>query len=107
MIREDVRFGGILGRICSRPCEAVCNQAKVDGQSVAIRDLKRYLEGQNADPQIPPLLEERPQKVAVVGAGPARPRRRLFPSVLGLLRNPVRQGIRTRLLDRQKGGHLA
>ena len=42
-IREAVPFGGILSRVCSRPCEAKCNRTKVDGQPVAIRDLKRYL----------------------------------------------------------------
>ena len=69
MIHEAVPFGGILGRICSRPCEAVCNRSKVDGQAVAIRDLKRYLDDQNGDPWIPPVAEERSQKVAVVGGG--------------------------------------
>jgi len=71
MIREAVPFGGILGRVCSRPCEAVCNRSKVDGQPVAIRDLKRYLDDQNGDSWISPLPEERSQRVAVVGAGPA------------------------------------
>ncbi len=42
-IREAAPFGGVLGRVCSRPCEAKCNRLKVDGQAVAIRDLKRYL----------------------------------------------------------------
>jgi NADPH-dependent glutamate synthase beta subunit-like oxidoreductase len=71
MIHEAVPFGGILGRVCSRPCEAACNRSKVDGQPVAIRDLKRYLDDQNGHPWIPPVPEERSQKVAVVGAGPA------------------------------------
>ena len=70
-VRETVPFGGILGRICSRPCEAVCNRVKVDQQPVAIRDLKRYLADQDAGDWIPPRAPERPQKVAVVGAGPA------------------------------------
>ncbi|HXZ38723.1 MAG TPA: FAD-dependent oxidoreductase, partial [Thermodesulfobacteriota bacterium] len=70
-VREAVPFGGILGRICSRPCEAVCNRVKVDQQPVAIRDLKRYLADQEAGDWAPPRAPERPQKVAVVGAGPA------------------------------------
>lgn len=70
-IRETVPFGGILGRVCSRPCEAACNRIKVDQQPVAIRDLKRYLSDQNDQPWIPPLQPDRPQKVAIAGAGPA------------------------------------
>ena len=70
-IRETVPFGGILGRVCSRPCEAVCNRIKVDQQPVAIRDLKRYLSDQDGQTWTPPLAPERPQKVAIVGAGPA------------------------------------
>ena len=70
-IREAVPFGGILGRVCSRPCEAVCNRIKVDQQPVAIRDLKRYLSDQDGQTWTPALPPERPQKVAVVGAGPA------------------------------------
>jgi len=70
-IRETVPFGGILGRVCSRPCEAVCNRIKVDQQPVAIRDLKRYLSDQDGQTWTPPLAPERPQKIAIVGAGPA------------------------------------
>src|SRR5512138_1322677 len=44
--RETSPFSGILGRVCSRPCEAVCNRIKVDKQAVAIRDLKRFLDEQ-------------------------------------------------------------
>lgn len=70
-VREAAPFGGILGRVCSRPCEAVCNRVKVDQQPVAIRDLKRYLSDQEDGTWVPPRAPERPQKVAVVGAGPA------------------------------------
>ena len=70
-IRETVPWGGILGRICSRPCEAVCHRVKVDRQPVAIRDLKRFLADQDGQPWIPPMSEEKPHQVAVVGAGPA------------------------------------
>ena len=70
-VRETVPFGGILGRVCSRPCEAVCHRIKVDQQPVAIRDLKRYLTDRDEQPWIPSIPEERPQRVAIVGAGPA------------------------------------
>jgi NADPH-dependent glutamate synthase beta subunit-like oxidoreductase len=70
-IREAVPFGGILGRVCSRPCEAVCQRIQVDQQPVAIRDLKRYLSDQDGQSWIPPVAPEQSKKVAIVGAGPA------------------------------------
>ncbi|MCX5905989.1 MAG: FAD-dependent oxidoreductase [Deltaproteobacteria bacterium] len=70
-IRETVPFGGILGRICSKPCGAACNRAKVDSQPVAIRDLKRFLTDQYSLHWNPPANGDLPQKVAIVGAGPA------------------------------------
>ncbi len=69
-VREANPFAGILGRVCSRPCEVVCNRTKVDGQPVAIRDLKRFLVDQDK-PLEPVVVPELPMKVAVVGAGPA------------------------------------
>lgn len=71
MVREKLPFGGILGRVCSQPCEAKCNRTRVDGQPVAIRDLKRFLADLESRPFIPPVPRELPQKVAIVGAGPA------------------------------------
>lgn len=69
-IKESVPFGRILGRVCSKPCEANCARLKFDGQPVAIRDLKRYLTDRE-ELQLPPSGEEMPQKVAIIGAGPA------------------------------------
>src|SRR5512139_3322722 len=70
-VREAVPFGGILGRICSRPCEAACNRIKVDRQPVAIRDLKRFLADQDGQPWAPSVVPDRPRKITIVGAGPA------------------------------------
>jgi NADPH-dependent glutamate synthase beta subunit-like oxidoreductase len=70
-VKEAIPFGGILGRVCSRPCEAACNRLKVDGQAVAIRDLKRFLSDQDRIPPVPERAAEFPATVAIVGAGPA------------------------------------
>jgi len=70
-VREAVPFGRILGRVCSRPCEASCSRLQVDSQAVAIRDLKRFLADQESQLWHPPVGKELPQKVAIVGAGPA------------------------------------
>jgi len=71
IVREAVPFAGILGRVCSRPCEAACNRIKVDEQPVAIRDLKRFVSDHNGKPWNPVVARELPQKVAIIGAGPA------------------------------------
>ncbi len=71
-MRRYTPFGGILGRVCTQPCEGVCERGKLDG-AVHIRALKRYL----ADRY--PEIARRPgevgratgRKVAVVGSGPA------------------------------------
>src|SRR5665647_518960 len=43
VIKEDLLFPGILGRICHHPCESACNRNQVDGSGVDIKNLKRYL----------------------------------------------------------------
>ena len=74
-LRKYTPFAEILGRVCSRPCEAACERGLAVGDGpVQIRALKRYLS--DAYPQIVngPSQEERPgggSKVAVIGSGPA------------------------------------
>ncbi len=70
-IIEHFPLSGILGRVCSRPCETLCSRTKFDGQPVAIRDLKRYLTELEEPPAAPEWPEKLPAKVAIVGAGPA------------------------------------
>ncbi|RJP84578.1 MAG: 4Fe-4S dicluster domain-containing protein [Desulfobacteraceae bacterium] len=71
LIRERNVLPGICGRICTHPCEAVCRRGEKDG-AVAIRDIKRFLadaasEGKTLHPPAP----KRPEKIAVIGSGPA------------------------------------
>ena len=71
VVLERCPFPGILGRICTRPCEAACTRNSLD-QPIAVAGLKRYLAdlapgaGLNVAPG-----PDRPQAVAVVGGGPA------------------------------------
>lgn len=71
-LRETLPFPGILGRICSQPCEDKCYRNTIEGAPVAIRALKRHLadryEKELPDPEI---LRESGRRVAVVGSGPA------------------------------------
>ncbi len=73
LLMESLPFPGILGRICSQPCEDSCYRKAVEGEAVAIRALKRYLADVVAEDDIPfpNIAPESGRKVAVVGSGPA------------------------------------
>jgi len=73
LIRQNNPFPAICGRICHHPCEDACLRSQVDG-AVAVCALKRFVadhesQGEMAPP--PEIKEKRPEKVAVIGAGPA------------------------------------
>ncbi len=65
-------FPAIAGRICHHPCEAACNRTSVDG-ALAICRLERFV-GDRALAEgwaFAPPAQERPERIAVVGGGPA------------------------------------
>ncbi|MCG6916756.1 MAG: FAD-dependent oxidoreductase [Deltaproteobacteria bacterium] len=71
LIMERLPLPGVLGRVCPHPCEFQCRRAEID-EAVAIRDLKRFAADQvDLDELEKPEIQERPEKVAVVGSGPA------------------------------------
>lgn len=74
VIKQDNPLPGICGRVCHHPCEEACRRNDLD-QAVAIRDIKRFLadyEAENGPVKLdPPECEKRPEKIAVVGSGPA------------------------------------
>jgi len=71
LIMERAPFPGVLGRVCPRFCEAACRRKEVDS-SIAIRELKRFAADRVNLEDIPlPAIEEKPEKVAVIGSGPA------------------------------------
>lgn len=71
-VREKLPFPGILGFICTHPCELHCKRLD-DDSPVRIRDIKRFLaEWEPGEPEH--LLSREPRKgrrVVVVGSGPA------------------------------------
>ena len=73
LLRETLPFPGILGRICSQPCEEKCHRKNIEGEAVAIRSLKRYLSDLEDKTKIslPEMKSETGKKVAVIGSGPA------------------------------------
>ena len=71
LIMERIPLPGTLGRICPAPCEKECRRAEVDS-ALAIRDLKRFAADQvDLSDLLLPEIEDRSEKVAVIGSGPA------------------------------------
>ncbi len=73
LIRRDNILPGICGRVCTHPCEIACRRAELD-QPVAIRDIKRFV----ADYELShprdyksQAAPPRPQRIAIIGSGPA------------------------------------
>lgn len=72
-IRDATCLAGILGRVCVRPCEDNCRRGNVD-ESISIKWLKRFVADYELEKRkIPETKKEaaQPDKVAVIGAGPA------------------------------------
>jgi heterodisulfide reductase subunit A-like polyferredoxin len=73
LIREDMPFPAICGRVCFAPCEKACARKNVD-QAVAIRSLKRIVadvEREQGRVRGKLALKKYDKKVAIIGAGPA------------------------------------
>lgn len=71
LVRQTLPFPGILAYVCAHPCERECKRIEVD-RPVSICALKRFLVDHVEEPpfDIAPI-EEKPQKIAIIGAGPA------------------------------------
>ncbi len=73
IIREELPFPGICGRVCHHPCEIKCRTGET-GDPVAIRSLKRFAADYEVAKNIKPAFKKgspKSEKVAVIGAGPA------------------------------------
>jgi len=71
LIMEQLPLPGVLGRICPHPCEEECRRRIVD-EPIAICSLKRFAADQVEVEKIElPKGEARPEKVAIIGSGPA------------------------------------
>ena len=73
MITENNPFPATCGRVCPHPCEDGCNRKEKEG-AVSINAIERFLGDFALDKGLKPSLltdEKHPEKVAVVGAGPA------------------------------------
>jgi heterodisulfide reductase subunit A-like polyferredoxin len=73
LFKQAHPFPGVCGRVCHHPCEAACSRQAVD-EALSIRNLHRFIADRDLtaeSPFVPAIKAARPEKVAVVGAGPA------------------------------------
>ncbi len=71
VIMEKIPLPGVLGRVCPHACETECRRKEVDAP-VAIRELKRVAADHvDFSALLVPDIQEREQKVAIIGSGPA------------------------------------
>jgi heterodisulfide reductase subunit A-like polyferredoxin len=71
LIMERLPLPGVLGRVCPHPCEDKCRRQELD-EAVAICSLKRFAADQvDLSTFTPPPVEARPEKIAIIGSGPA------------------------------------
>lgn len=70
---ETTPFPSVCGRVCPHPCESECNRKALEG-AVGINSLERFIGDWGLKKGLAPrkLTEEsRPEKIAVIGSGPA------------------------------------
>lgn len=78
LIKKENPFPAVCGRICNRRCEEACTRGTID-EAVAIDEVKKFIAQQDLDARtryIPPVVTPTlrgpfPQKIAIIGAGPA------------------------------------
>jgi NADPH-dependent glutamate synthase beta subunit-like oxidoreductase/Pyruvate/2-oxoacid:ferredoxin oxidoreductase delta subunit len=63
-------FPSVCGWICTAPCESACRRGTLD-EPIAIRSLKRFAAEHGTLPPVQPPSTRRPERVAIVGGGPA------------------------------------
>lgn len=77
LIKKDNPFPAVCGRICNRRCESACTRGDID-EPIAIDEIKKFIAEQDLNKDVrfvPKMLNQLgkkyPQKIAVIGAGPA------------------------------------
>jgi NADH-quinone oxidoreductase subunit F len=63
-------FPSVCGWICTAPCEAACRRGVLD-EPISIRTIKRFAAEHGHLPPVAPPSKRRPERVAIVGGGPA------------------------------------
>ena len=77
LIKQDNPFPAVCGSICNRRCEDACTRGSID-DPIAIDDIKKFIAEKDLEAStrfVPKMLNQigrpYPEKIAVIGAGPA------------------------------------
>lgn len=76
LIRENLPFPAICGRVCHHPCEDKCKRGEYD-EPIAIMNLKRFISDyvfthkEELQAEEPKNIEKKEEKIAIIGAGPS------------------------------------
>jgi len=99
IIRETNPLPFICGYICAHPCETECRRGDID-EPLSIRSLKRFALEHGGEEHPGPVAAARPQRVAIIGSGPAG---------LTAAHDLVRMGYRVTVFEREEepGGALS
>jgi len=70
VLKRTNPFPSVCGRVCGNPCQYKCRRAQLD-EPLGIRNLKRFVADNAKHPKVEPIPVTRPERIAVIGAGPA------------------------------------
>ncbi|MBW1790642.1 MAG: hypothetical protein JRK53_29280 [Deltaproteobacteria bacterium] len=72
LVRMAIPFAGVLGRICTYPCETECERGNVD-ESLSLRSLHRFIadfEFREGREKATPIEKTKEDMIAIIGSGP-------------------------------------
>ena len=72
LVRMAIPFAGVLGRICTHPCETECERSEVD-DPLTLRSLHRFIadyELKEGRKKATPIEKTKEDRIAVIGSGP-------------------------------------
>lgn len=72
LVRMAIPFAGVLGRICTHPCEAECERGDVD-DPLSLRSLHRFIadyELREGREKATPIEKTKEEMIAIIGSGP-------------------------------------
>ena len=78
LIKKDNPLPAVCGHVCNRRCEDACTRGTID-EAIAIDEVKRFIAERDLKketryiprPVVPSLKGSFPEKIAIIGAGPA------------------------------------
>lgn len=77
LIKKENPFPAVCGRICNKACEDACTRGSIDAP-IAIDDIKKFIAEKDLEAEtrfVPKMVNQigkpYPEKIAVIGAGPA------------------------------------